>query len=154
LSFLYKMKVGWELLVPMSHWCTSHSIRSSRVRSSAADWINPPAEFWSSKKRKRLCSSPIIYQRSILQSELQKMDDWTIQLRLCPMNWLLNQFGTVYIKRIWNWTFSKRNCCKRCCVTIMLKETQKVNLTHLNRISLYNPSQYMILDSSTRKIWR
>lgn len=32
-----------------------------------------------------------------------------------------------------------------------LNETQKVNLTHLNRISLYNPSEYMILDYSTKR---
>ncbi len=32
-----------------------------------------------------------------------------------------------------------------------LQETQKVNLTHLNRISLYNPSEFMLLDSSTKR---
>ncbi|MDP2365748.1 MAG: DNA mismatch repair protein MutS, partial [Ignavibacteria bacterium] len=32
-----------------------------------------------------------------------------------------------------------------------LNETQRVNLSHLNRISLYNPSDYMILDYSTKR---
>jgi DNA mismatch repair protein MutS len=32
-----------------------------------------------------------------------------------------------------------------------LQETQKANLSHLNKISLYNPSDYMILDYSTKR---
>lgn len=32
-----------------------------------------------------------------------------------------------------------------------LNETQRVNLSHLNKISLYNPSDYMILDYATKR---
>jgi DNA mismatch repair protein MutS len=32
-----------------------------------------------------------------------------------------------------------------------LQETQKANLSHINKISLYNPSDYMILDYSTKR---
>ncbi len=32
-----------------------------------------------------------------------------------------------------------------------LQETQKVNLSHLNKVALYNPSDYMILDQSTKR---
>jgi len=32
-----------------------------------------------------------------------------------------------------------------------LQETQKTNLSHLNKIALYNPSDYMILDYSTKR---
>jgi DNA mismatch repair protein MutS len=35
-----------------------------------------------------------------------------------------------------------------------LQETQKANLSHLNKISLYNPSDYMILDYSTKETWK
>ena len=32
-----------------------------------------------------------------------------------------------------------------------LQETQKANLSHLNKVSAYNPSEYMILDHSTKR---
>ena len=77
------------------------------------------------------------------------MDDWIFNYDYAN-ELLLNQFGTVTLKGF-GIEHLQNGIVASGAALNYLQETQKVNLTHLNRISLYNPSEYMILDSSTRR---
>ena len=77
------------------------------------------------------------------------MDDWIFNYDYAN-ELLLNQFRTVTLKGF-GIEHLQNGIVASGAALNYLQETQKVNLTHLNRISLYNPSEYMILDSSTRR---
>jgi DNA mismatch repair protein MutS len=106
-----------------------------------------PAEILIQKKEKDYLT-PVISKINP-SIRVTKMDDWIFNYDYAN-ELLLNHFGTVTLKgfgieQLQNGIVSSGAALN------YLQETQKVNLTHLNRISLYNPSEYMILDSSTRR---
>ena len=78
-----------------------------------------------------------------------KLDDWIFNFDY-GKELLLMQFKTVNLKGfgIENLT---AGIMAAGAVLNYLQETQKANLSHLNRISLYNPSDYMALDFSTKR---
>ena len=80
---------------------------------------------------------------------LTKIEDWIFNFDYTN-ELLLNHFKTVTLKgfgieRLQNGIVAAG------VVLHYLQETQKVNLSHLNKISIYNPSDYMILDYSTKR---
>ncbi len=106
-----------------------------------------PAEILIRKKDKELLS-PIINE-AIPSVRITKIDDWIFNYEYAK-ELLLMQFKTVNLKgfgidKLFSGIISAG------IVLNYLQETQKVNLTHLNRISLHNPSEYMLLDSSTKR---
>ena len=78
-----------------------------------------------------------------------KIDDWIFNYEYAK-ELLLMQFKTVNLKG-----FGVENLTDGIIaggvILNYLQETQKSNLSHLNSISLYNYSDYMILDGSTRR---
>jgi DNA mismatch repair protein MutS len=80
---------------------------------------------------------------------ITKLDDWIFNFDYAN-ELLLMQFKTVNLKG-----FGIENLHNGIiaagAVLNYLQETQKVNLSHLNSISLYNPSEFMLLDSSTKR---
>jgi DNA mismatch repair protein MutS len=80
---------------------------------------------------------------------LTKIEDWIFNFDYTN-ELLLNHFKTVTLKgfgieRLQNGIVAAG------VVLHYLQETQRVNLSHLNKISIYNPSDYMILDYSTKR---
>jgi DNA mismatch repair protein MutS len=106
-----------------------------------------PAEILIQKKEKDYLT-PIISKINP-SIRITKMDDWIFNYDYAN-ELLLNQFGTVTLKGF-GIEHIQNGIVASGAALNYLQETQKVNLTHLNRISLYNPSEYMILDSSTRR---
>jgi DNA mismatch repair protein MutS len=106
-----------------------------------------PAEILIQKKEKDYLT-PIISKINP-SIRITKMDDWIFNYDYAN-ELLLNQFGTVTLKGF-GIEHLQNGIVASGAALNYLQETQKVNLTHLNRISLYNPSEYMILDSSTRR---
>ena len=106
-----------------------------------------PAEVLIQKKEKDYLT-PIV-SRINPSIRITKMDDWIFSYDYAN-ELLLNQFETVTLKGFGIENLSNGIISSGATLNY-LQETQKVNLTHLNRISLYNPSDYMILDSSTRR---
>ena len=80
---------------------------------------------------------------------ITKLEDWIFNFDFAN-ELLKNHFKTVTLKGfgIENLT---AGIIAAGAVLNYLNETQRVNLSHLNRISLYNPSDYMILDHSTKR---
>ena len=106
-----------------------------------------PAEILIQKKEKDYLT-PIINKINP-SIRITKMDDWIFNYDYAN-ELLLTQFGTVTLKGF-GIEHLQNGIVASGAALNYLQETQKVNLTHLNRISLYNPSEYMILDSSTRR---
>jgi DNA mismatch repair protein MutS len=106
-----------------------------------------PAEILIQKKEKDYLT-PIIHKINP-SIRITKMDDWIFNYDYAN-ELLLNQFGTVTLKGF-GIEHLQNGIVASGAALNYLQETQRVNLTHINRISLYNPSEYMILDSSTRR---
>lgn len=80
---------------------------------------------------------------------ITKLEDWIFNYEY-GSELLLMQFKTVTLKgfgieNLYNGIVASG------AVLNYIQETQKVSLTHLNSISLYNPSEFMILDSATKR---
>lgn len=80
---------------------------------------------------------------------LTKIDDWIFNFDYTN-ELLLNHFKTVTLKGFGIERLQYGNVAAGI-VLHYLQETQRVNLSHLNKISVYNPSDYMILDYSTKR---
>ncbi len=80
---------------------------------------------------------------------ITKLDDWIFNFEYAK-DLLLMQFKTVNLKGfgVEALTAGIISCGA---VLNYLQETQKANLSHLNKVSIYNPSEYMALDYSTKR---
>ncbi len=80
---------------------------------------------------------------------ITKLDDWIFNFEYAK-EMLVMQFKTVTLKGFGIDHFMTGIIS---CGAILnyLQETQKANLSHLNKVSAYNPSEYMILDHSTKR---
>lgn len=78
-----------------------------------------------------------------------KIDDWIFNYDYAQ-ELLLMQFKTVNLKGF-GIDHLNEGIVAGGVILSYLQETQKSNLSHLNNISLYNYSDYMILDASTRR---
>lgn len=106
-----------------------------------------PSEFLIAKKDKEFLTKLIEKINPSLR--ITKLDDWIFNFDFAN-ELLKNHFKTVTLKGFGIENFNA-GIIAAGAVLNYLNETQKVNLTHLNRISIYNPSDYMILDYSTKR---
>ncbi len=106
-----------------------------------------PSEILVSKKQKGILE-PVI-QKTSQSITITKVDDWIFTFDYGE-ELLTKQFNTLSLKG-----FGIENL--RCGIIAAganlnyLRETQKENISHLNKISGYNPSDYMVLDFSTKR---
>jgi len=106
-----------------------------------------PVEILLSKKLKEEYSPVIASINSSIR--VTKLDDWIFNFEYAR-ELLLMQFKTVNLK---GFGIEKLTAGVIAAGGILnyLQETQKANLSHLNKVSLYNPSDYMLLDHSTKR---
>ncbi len=106
-----------------------------------------PSEILAQKKDKDLITSYVNKVNTSIR--ISKLDDWIFNLDYA--NELLRiQFKTATLKG-----FGIENLhagiIASGAILNYLQETQKANLSHLSKIALYNPSEYMTLDHSTKR---
>lgn len=106
-----------------------------------------PVEILLSKKLKEEFAPVISSINSSIR--ITKLDDWIFNFEYAK-ELLLMQFKTVNLK---GFGIEKLNAGVIAAGGILnyLQETQKANLSHLNKVALYNPSDYMLLDHSTKR---
>ena len=80
---------------------------------------------------------------------LTKIDDWIFNFEYAK-DLLIMQFKTVTLKGFGIENFTTGIIASGVILNY-LQETQKANLSHLNKVSAYNPSDYMALDYSTKR---
>ena len=106
-----------------------------------------PSEVLSAKRHREETASLLAKAGS--EARITKLDDWVFN-REYARETLLKHFGTVNLKGYGAGELDSAVCAAGA-VLHYLQETQKANLTHLNRLQLYNPSEYMILDPATKR---
>ena len=108
--------------------------------------INPSEVLIPKKMKQEL--EPII-QKSTPSCRITKIDDWIFNYDYSS-ELLMNHFNTKTLKGFGIETFPAAICSAGAALNY-LRETQKANLTHINKISRFNPSDYMLLDYSTKR---
>lgn len=123
----------------------AYDIKSDQIEQQIE--LITPTEILIQKKNKDFLNSVI--QKINPNIRITKIDDWVFNYEYAQ-ELLLMQFKTVNLK---GFGIDKLTAGIVSAGVILnyLQETQKANLTHLNKISLYNPSDYMILDHSTKR---
>jgi DNA mismatch repair protein MutS len=106
-----------------------------------------PSEILIQKKEKARLENE--FKRAMPDCKLTKLDDWIFNYEYAK-ELLLMQFKTQNLKGFGIENLSA-GIIAAGAVLNYLQETQKVALPHLNKISLYNPSEFMILDPVTRR---
>ncbi len=106
-----------------------------------------PSEILIQKKEKDYLIPLLLKNNPSIR--ITKIDDWIFNYDYAK-ELLLNQFGTVTLKGFGIENLNNGITASGS-VLNYLQDTQKVNLSHLNRLALYNPSEYMVLDSSTKR---
>ncbi len=106
-----------------------------------------PSEILIQKKEKVRLENE--FKRAMPDCKLTKLDDWIFNYEYAK-ELLLMQFKTQNLKGFGVENLSA-GIVAAGAVLNYLQETQKVALPHLNKISLYNPSEFMILDPVTRR---
>lgn len=106
-----------------------------------------PSEILYQKKDKEIFEKLLL--KNNFSVRLTKIDDWIFNLDFAN-ELLKNHFNTVTLK---GFGIERLNLGLIAAGVVLhyLKDTQKVNLSHINKISLYNPTEYMILDYSTKR---
>jgi DNA mismatch repair protein MutS len=106
-----------------------------------------PAEIIVAKKQKN--EIEILVKRQQLNIKVTKIDDWVFNDEYGKDN-LKEQFKTQTLKG-----FGIENLTSGIiaagAVLHYLKDTQKSNLAHITKVAIYNPSEYMYLDLSTKR---
>ncbi len=106
-----------------------------------------PSEFLIPKRDKEFLGK--IIDRINPSLRITKLEDWIFNFDFAN-ELIKNHFKTVTLKGFGIENLSA-GIIAAGAVLNYLNETQRVNLSHLNRISIYNPSDYMILDYSTKR---
>lgn len=106
-----------------------------------------PAEVLSPRKSKDVITA--LLSSSGSEARITKLDDWIFN-REYAKEILLKHFGTVNLK---GYGAGEMEVALPAAGAVLhyLQETQKANLTHLTKLSVYNPSEYMVLDWSTKR---
>lgn len=106
-----------------------------------------PSEILIQKKYKDEFN--FMFGNSVNQIRITKIDDWVFNPEYAR-ELLLNHFKTVNLK---GFGIDKllTGMISAGCILHYLQETQKANLTHLNKVSVYNPSDFMSLDFATKR---
>ncbi len=106
-----------------------------------------PAEILVPKKDKEFFGALISKINPSIR--ITKIDDWIFNFDYAR-ELLIMQLKTVNLKGFGIESLTA-GIITAGAVLNYLQETQKANLSHLNKIALYNPSDYMILDYSTKR---
>lgn len=106
-----------------------------------------PSEILYQKKDKEILEKFLLRNSSSIR--LTKIDDWIFNLDFAK-ELLTNHFNTVTLKGFGIEGLTV-GLVAAGAVLHYLQDTQKVNLSHINKISIYNPTEYMILDYSTKR---
>ncbi len=106
-----------------------------------------PAEILVSKKQKGILE-PII-EKYLPNTRITKIDDWLFNIEFAE-DLLLNHFKTKSLKGFGVENLGAGLIAAGSVLNYLL-ETQKANLNHVNKISKYNPSDYMLLDFATKR---
>jgi DNA mismatch repair protein MutS len=106
-----------------------------------------PSEILIPKKHKEILE-PMIH-KAIPNARITKIDDWIFNYEYGE-ELLMNHFNTKTLKGFGVEGFHIAICTAGAALNY-LRETQKANLTHINKISRFNPSDYMLLDYSTKR---
>lgn len=106
-----------------------------------------PAEILIPKKLKHELE-PMIH-KAVPSARITKIDDWIFNFEYSS-ELLMNHFNTKTLKGFGIETMHTGINAAGAALNY-LRETQKANLTHINKISRHNPSDYMILDHSTKR---
>jgi len=106
-----------------------------------------PSEILVQKKDKEHFTNLI--QKINPSIRITKIDDWVFNFEYAT-ELLVMQFKTVNLKGFGIDQF-RTGIISAGAVLNYLQETQKANLSHLNKVSAYNPSEYMTLDYSTKR---
>ena len=106
-----------------------------------------PAEVVVQKRDKDILTS--LLNKLNPSIRVTKQDDWIFNFDYAK-DLLVNQFKTVNLKGFGVENFTPGIIASGA-VLNYLQETQKENLSHLNKVSAYNPSEYMALDYSTKR---
>jgi DNA mismatch repair protein MutS len=106
-----------------------------------------PSEILVQKRDKEYLTNLVHKINSTIR--VTKLDDWIFNFEYAK-DLLLMQFKTVNLKGfgVESLTAGIISCGA---ILNYLQETQKANLSHLNKVSVYNPSDYMALDYSTKR---
>lgn len=111
-----------------------------------------PAEVIISKSQKSLFSdvlemdtSPIIHKKITVT----KLDEWIFNYDFCN-ELLLSQFKTKSLKGFGIEEYAL-GIIAAGAILNYLQETQKGNIAHINKISFYDTSDYIVLDNSTKR---
>ncbi|RMD51046.1 MAG: DNA mismatch repair protein MutS, partial [Ignavibacteria bacterium] len=106
-----------------------------------------PSEILISKKQKNELEAAI--QKVLPNVRITKIDEWIFHHDF-GRDLLLNHFQTQNLKGFGIENFT---CGISAAGAVLnyLKETQKENISHINHISIYNPSDYMQLDFATKR---
>ncbi len=106
-----------------------------------------PSEIIIAKKQRPIIE-PILNKLNT-NIRLTKLDDWLFTIEFTK-ELLLNHFETKTLKGFGIENFNS-GIIAAGAVLNYLRETQKTNLSHISKISKYNPSDYMLLDTSTKR---
>ncbi len=106
-----------------------------------------PSEFLIPKRDKEFLGKLI--ERINPAIRVTKLEDWIFNFDFAN-EVIKNHFKTVTLKGFGIEKFNA-GIIAAGAVLNYLNDTQRVNLSHLNKISLYNPSKYMVLDFSTKR---
>lgn len=106
-----------------------------------------PAEILISKKQKSEFEELI--GKMLPNVRITKLDDWIFSIDF-GKDLMLNHFQTQTLKGFGIENFTA-GISAAGAVLNYLNETQKENISHINKISVYNPSEYMQLDFSTKR---
>lgn len=109
-------------------------------------FINP-AELLIQKKDKQLYETTL--SRNLPETKITKIDDWIYSYDYCE-ELLQKHFNVSSLK---GFGIDKLDLGVIAAGVNLhyLRETQKANLVHIRKIMFYNPSDYMMLDSSTKR---
>ncbi len=107
-----------------------------------------PAEILVSKRE--LPKLQIIFDQIRYKFTITKIDDWVFSYEYC-FEILTMHFKTTSLKGFGVDNNQTEAIIAAGVVLHYLQETQKANLSHLKKLSVYNPTEYMILDPATKR---
>lgn len=123
----------------------TYEVDSDRIREQIE--LISPSEILLQRKDKDSLAPVINRINSTIR--ISRLDDWIFNFDYAN-ELLLNHFKTVTLKGFGIENLSS-GIIAAGAVLNYLQDTQKSNLPHLNKLSVYNPSDYMILDHSTKR---
>ncbi|MEW6654386.1 MAG: DNA mismatch repair protein MutS, partial [Bacteroidota bacterium] len=106
-----------------------------------------PSEILIPKKMKQTLEPMIT--KSVPAARITKVDDWIYDFGY-GSELLMNHFNTKTLKGFGIENFYNGICAAGAALNY-IRETQKANLTHINKITRFNHSDYMLLDYSTKR---